>query len=253
MPAMTPPPEGVFRFFDAEEVRTVDALLSRLIPSSGEGPGAREAGAITYIDHRLATDEGTPTYSDPPFAKTYTGDHPPGPNTDQVIWVRADELTRYGVQDVDQTSQEVYRQGVASLNAYAKHRFGKPFADLKGEQQDELIQNLAHGTASHFDEPSSPTFFNVVVNDAWQGYLCDPTYGGNRNMVVWKHINYPGAQRGYTPIEMKQGTVRSPQSLRMMEPEQPGYPDGNAVLPITGHVGAPDPGSGIFTCDHEAD
>src|SRR3954454_11025441 len=225
-PAMAPPPEGVYRFFDADEARTVQAVLDRLIPSSKGVPSARDAGAISYIDNRLATDEGTPTYTDPPYAKTYTGEHPPGPNTDQVIWVRADELTRYGVQDVDQPSQEVYRRGVASLNAYARDRFGKDFADLKGEQQDELIQNTAHDKVSHFSDPAGSTFFNVVNEDAWEGYLCDPMYGGNRNMAVWKALDYPGAQRGYTPIEMKQGTKRPPQSLRMMMPEQPGYREG---------------------------
>jgi len=252
-PAMSPPPQGVFRFFDAEEARTVEVMLDRLIPGSEGVPSARDAGAITYIDNRLATDEGTPTYTDPPYAKTYAGEHPPGPNTDQVIWVRADELTRYGVQDVDQAAQDVYRQGVASLNAYARDRFDKAFADLKGDQQDELIQNVAHDKAPHFTNPAGSTFFNVVNEDAWEGYLCDPMYGGNRNMVVWKALNYPGAQRAYTPIEMKQGTDRDPQSLRMMGPMQPGYPEGNAVLPITGHIGSTDPSGGVYVCDHEVD
>jgi gluconate 2-dehydrogenase gamma chain len=250
---MTPPPQGVFQFFDANEARTVEALLDRLIPGSQGVPSARDAGAITYIDNRLANDQGTPTYTDPPYAKTYTGDQPPGPNTDQVIWVREDELTRYGVQDVDQPSQDVYRQGVAALNAYAQKRFGKDFADLKGDQQDELIGKVAHDKASTFSNPLGSTFFNIVNEDAWEGYLCDPMYGGNRNMTVWKALNYPGAQRGYTPIEMKQGTQRTPQSLRMMEPMQPGYPEGNALLPISGHVGSQDANSGVFICDHEAD
>ena len=252
-PAMVPPPQGVFSFFDADEARTVEAVLDRLIPGSKSVPSARDAGAITYIDNRLATDEGTPTYTDPPYAKTYTGAHPPGPNTDQVIWVREDELTRYGVQDVDQPAQDVYRQGVASLNAYAHDRFGKDFADLTDEQQDELIQNVAHDKASHFSNPAGSTFFNVVNEDAWEGYLCDPMYGGNRNMVVWKALNYPGAQRAYTQIEMKQGTERGPQSLRMMEPMQPGYPDGNGLLPITGHIGSKDPTSGVYVCEREVD
>jgi gluconate 2-dehydrogenase gamma chain len=252
-PALATPPQGVFRFFDAEEARTIEAMLDRLIPASNGVPGARDAGAITYIDNRLANDQGTPTYTDPPFAKTYTGNTPPGPNTDQVIWVRADELTRYGVQDVDQPSQEVYRKGIGSLNAYAHDRFGKDFADLKGDQQDLVIQNVAHDKAKHFSNPLGSTFFNVVNEDAWEGYLCDPMYGGNRNMVVWKALNYPGAQRAYTPIEMKQGTTRGPQSLREMSPMEPGIPGGNAVLPISGHVGSSDPTGGVFACNHEVD
>jgi gluconate 2-dehydrogenase gamma chain len=154
------------------------------------------------------------------------------------------------VQDVDQPSQEIYRQGIASLNAYARDRFGKDFADLKAEQQDALIQNMAHDKASHFSDPAGSTFFNVVNEDAWEGYLCDPMYGGNRNMAVWKALDYPGAQRAYTPVEMKQGTKRPPQSLRMMTPEQPGYREGGGVLPISGHIASSDETGGVFVCDH---
>jgi len=166
--------------------------------------------------------------------------------------VREEDLARYGIQDVDQTSQEVYRKGVASLNAYARDRFRKDFADLKGAQQDELIQNIAHDKAPHFTNPAGSTFFSTLNADAWQGYLCDPMYGGNRDTIVWKHINYPGAQRAYTPIEMKQGTDRAPQSIADMPPMQPGYPDGSAILPITGHVGdGGSPEGGVFTCEHD--
>ena len=31
----------------------------------------------------------------------------------------------------------------------------------------------------------------------------DPMYGGNRDMVGWKLIGYPGAQRQYTPDDIK--------------------------------------------------
>jgi len=40
--------------FDAGELRTVEAVLERLIPSDGEGPGAKEAKVWRYIDHALA-------------------------------------------------------------------------------------------------------------------------------------------------------------------------------------------------------
>jgi len=42
------------RFFDAAQAREIEAAASRIIPSD-DGPGAREAGVIHYIDRGLAT------------------------------------------------------------------------------------------------------------------------------------------------------------------------------------------------------
>ena len=44
-------PSG-WRFFTAEEARTVDAICEQLIPADGD-PGAREAGVVNYIDIQL--------------------------------------------------------------------------------------------------------------------------------------------------------------------------------------------------------
>lgn len=45
---------GAWRFFKGREARTLEALLDWLIPE-GDGPGAREAGVIRYIDRQLST------------------------------------------------------------------------------------------------------------------------------------------------------------------------------------------------------
>ncbi len=38
---------------------------------------------------------------------------------------------------------------------------------------------------------------------AWEGYLCDPAYGGNRDRVGWRRFGFPGdpKERGYRPSE----------------------------------------------------
>lgn len=45
---------GAWRFFKDREARSLEALLEWLIPE-GDGPGAREAGVIRYIDRQLTT------------------------------------------------------------------------------------------------------------------------------------------------------------------------------------------------------
>lgn len=41
-------------FFGLDEAATVDALAGRIVPAGPDGPGAREAGAMVYVDHALS-------------------------------------------------------------------------------------------------------------------------------------------------------------------------------------------------------
>jgi len=43
-----------FVFFTTPQGHTVDAIAERMIPTDALGPGAREAGAVFYIDRVLA-------------------------------------------------------------------------------------------------------------------------------------------------------------------------------------------------------
>jgi gluconate 2-dehydrogenase gamma chain len=66
--------------------------------------------------------------------------------------------------------------------------------------------------------------------------FCDPIYGGNRNLVGWRMVDYPGAQRGYTPIEIQaEGYTREPQSLLSLHHYHPGQTgEPNVIFPIQG-------------------
>jgi Gluconate 2-dehydrogenase subunit 3 len=48
--------ENKFVFFTPEEARQMEAVCERIIPSD-DGPGAREAGAIYFIDYALGQTE----------------------------------------------------------------------------------------------------------------------------------------------------------------------------------------------------
>jgi gluconate 2-dehydrogenase gamma chain len=48
------PSATAWLFFNAEEARTADAALARLIPADDNGPGAREAGVVVFLDRQLA-------------------------------------------------------------------------------------------------------------------------------------------------------------------------------------------------------
>jgi len=40
-------------------------------------------------------------------------------------------------------------------------------------------------------------FFNLLRSHTMAGFFADPVHGGNRDMVGWKLIGFPGAQMSY--------------------------------------------------------
>ena len=44
---------------------------------------------------------------------------------------------------------------------------------------------------------SGKAFFEQAIKDIQMGFFADPVYGGNRDMVAWKMIGYPGARYNY--------------------------------------------------------
>jgi gluconate 2-dehydrogenase gamma chain len=239
-------------FFTTHEEATVDAFSSRLIPGSPEDPGAKEGCVTTYIDSKLAQfqDFATPTYFHPPFAKPLKkGAPPPNQVSKKTLLVASGELYRYGFQG-SQTPQQAYRAGIEQLDAYTKNRFGLVFADLDDTRQDDVIGLLSDSNPenppskrdspaakkiqSFFEKPSAYGFFAMVQNDTNEGMFADPMYGGNRDFAGWKLVGYPGAQRAWTPRELRNGPTkgRRVQGLRQLMPEMQGEPAPGAILPI---------------------
>jgi hypothetical protein len=237
-----PPPLGRLTFFTPHEARTVEALTARLLPGTPDDPGAREAGVVYYIDNLLSYRDGfpEPTYRQPPFAETYQGDEPPGEDEVgpyQVIWIPEDEIERYGYQSV-LTPREVFRLGLAAVDRYAREQHDSDFIDLSEDQQDEIIQAMADNEATGFEPLSPESFFHSLRRYTNEGMFSDPAYGGNRNMVGWKLIGYPGSQRAYTPDEIMvegSGLTREVWGLHDMPHFNPGQPnDHDVVLPVSG-------------------
>lgn len=234
------PPEGSFKVFTPHEAHTVEALCARILPGTPDDPGAREAGVVYYIDGMLSYHQGfvEKTYREPPFAQTYTGNAPPssksGPS--KVVWVPADQIYRYGYQSV-LSPRDVYRLGVAGVDRYCQGKYGKEFVGLSEAQQDELIGLMAGGKIPAFDKNlTASSFFQNLRRHTAEGMFSDPVYGGNRNLVGWKLVGFPGAQRAYTPAEFQtEGTRRKPQGLTEMHAMNPGQPANDRVtLPSSG-------------------
>jgi gluconate 2-dehydrogenase gamma chain len=237
-PDSTPVPSELM-FFTPEEFFIVEALTARVLPGTVQDPGAREAGVAVYIDRKLAFDQNNgfvePTYFKPPFAKLYEGDTPPQKDDEKTVWVKKSEIDRYGFQS-DSRPQETYRKNLAAVDQYAQTKFQKKFVDLSEDQQDQLLMDMESGDTQGFEDDNDRVFFTVLRQDTIDGMFADPAYGGNRNMVGWKLIGYPGAQRAYTPVDLHtEGNVRPPQSILQLHKFHPGQlanPD--VIVPPSG-------------------
>ena len=89
-----------------------------------------------------------------------------------------------------------YRDGLAALDRYCRAQQGKPFADLSDDLKDEVLKGL-EGEKIKLDGVDGGAFFKGVIDDVKAGFFADPIYGGNRDMVAWKMIGFPGARYNY--------------------------------------------------------
>jgi gluconate 2-dehydrogenase gamma chain len=169
-------PNG-WTYFSPEEAAAIEALVDRLIPSDDLSPGGKDAGIAVYIDRQLSGGFGRDAglYMKPPFADGLPGQGPQSPLT----------------------PAERYRASLAALDAYCRAAYlGKVFADIPTAEQDKLIGQMEAGKLQ-LRGVSSKAFFQVLWQNTKEGFFADPVYGGNRDMVGWKMIGFPGARYDY--------------------------------------------------------
>jgi gluconate 2-dehydrogenase gamma chain len=210
-------------FFNPHEAATVDAIVSRIMPGDADDPGAHEAGVVFYIDRNLGGANlgySLKTYTQGPFpvVSEEPVDVTASSNRYQYDFIDlgTDQASRYGYQSV-LAPQEIYRRGLEYVDAYAQGKHEKNFVDLTADEQDAILGEMADDKATGFEGPSGRAFFTQLRNDTIEGMFSDPMYGGNQDLVGWELIGYPGAQRIYTPDDIKnQKFTRAPQSLSML-------------------------------------
>jgi gluconate 2-dehydrogenase gamma chain len=69
--------------------------------------------------------------------------------------------------------------------------------------------------AHDLDGVPSAEFFDMLLKMSIEGFFSDPVYGGNRNMVAWRMIGFPGAYADYYEAIDRHGVKfeREPMSL----------------------------------------
>jgi gluconate 2-dehydrogenase gamma chain len=84
----------------------------------------------------------------------------------------------------------IYESGLATLDAVSHETYGSAFASLTPARQDMLL--VAASSPDGTLTAALGEFFQVVLNHTIDGFLCDPTRGGNRDSLGWKLIGYTG-------------------------------------------------------------
>ena len=130
----TTPPR--FEILDPAVAVEIEAIAAQIIPST-DGPGAREAGVIFFIDRALST--------------------------------------------FDSDKREIYRLGMLEVQERRKELFpdSASLASLPNQQQIALVRVI-----------EDSRFFDLLRVHTVLAFLGDPSYGGNRERIGWKHIGF---------------------------------------------------------------
>jgi gluconate 2-dehydrogenase gamma chain len=180
-------------FLNREEAAFIESAVSRLIPPDTKWPGALEAGVPNYIDKQLAG-----------------------------AWGAGERLYRSGPWRPGTPSQgyqlpftpaELFRTALGAINKDLS-KSGTPFPRMNAERQEAYLRGLENGEKDLGGVPSD-VFFEHLWQCTVEGFFSDPVYGGNRDMVAWRMIGFPGAYASYYELVDRHGIEvdRAPTSL----------------------------------------
>jgi hypothetical protein len=195
------------RFLRAHELATLRALTARLVPGPPEDPdpGAVEARAAEAIDLLLGAFRVRPPliHAGGPFSGRAGGGR-----DDFKRFVELDRQAALGWRIRLEGSrgrrerefagpvrglQQVYRDGLAHLDARARGALGGDFASAPAAAQDAILSDL--------DDDRVQELVGVAFANTLEAVYGPPEYGGNHGLVGWRYTDWPGdtQPRGFTP------------------------------------------------------
>jgi hypothetical protein len=212
------------RFFTAHERATLGALVDRVIPAD-QDPGASTLGAADYIESLVtALDRrrpfifaGGPYSNRNPYPNYVNGtpgnrrpyDHfrhfLPLTRPQQLYW----QAQLFGSSTVPEMAaldaqfgaplvglRDVYRQGLALVDAKANQLAGADFVDLPPAMQDTVFDAVdASAPLDHrrsLTSGNSLNFIGLLIMHTLEGCFGVPEYGGNRDELGWLMLGLEG-------------------------------------------------------------
>lgn len=186
-------------FFNEAERLFLESAVDRLIPADERWPGASGAGVVDYIDRQMAGEwgRGESLYRHGPF-------HPGTPSQ--------------GYQ-LEYTPAELFRRCISAIDHHFAGR-GTSFHQIEKEKKDAYLTSLEQGGID-LDGVPSKIFFEELLKMTVQGFFADPMYGGNKNMVAWRMVGFPGAYADYFDLVDQHGTEFQREPLSIADRDSP--------------------------------
>ncbi len=201
--------EQGFLTLNPQERNLVEAIAETMIPTDGNGPGAREAGVVYFIDRMLAGNygKGGNMYLQGPFVTpqsnsiTFQGAVYPSTQKAPITYPGGTISPRLQAGTSYQYAfnpREFWRRALVFLQNYCTAAKGGNFETLSSATQITVLQELSDNSSTNtalqsaFQGPNAAEFFNEVYDMVVAGFLADPVYGGNQNLVGWQLIAFNG-------------------------------------------------------------
>lgn len=89
----------------------------------------------------------------------------------------------------------IYRQGLRAVNRYARSACRKAFRESSADEKDAVLRAFESNRIPGFAKAAE--FFETVRYHVMEGVFCEPHYGGNKDMLGWRIVGFPGQQNGY--------------------------------------------------------
>ena len=167
------------QFFNTLEAETCEAISDRIWPGNADAPGAREAGAMYYIDRALAG----------PYAEH------------QLAYL-------VGLAEIDRLAQARHGAPFRALGASQQDELLQDVADYEPSENQDVVGAMEPGAELDISTVALETleaagFFSLIRMHTMEGVFADPIYGGNRDFAGWRAVNYPGAYYLYSAEEQR--------------------------------------------------
>lgn len=157
-------------FLNTSESETIRAYLDTIIPKTLKGPSATEAGVMAFL------------------VKLFNNELPK--------WHRL----RFVSNNNQYQIHTIYKELGRRLNDQSIKQFSKQFAKISDSERLIVVTKLADATklqvgyqvaGPNVSGPlSDADIFKLTRSHAFQGYLAEPKYGGNKDYLAWESLNH---------------------------------------------------------------
>ncbi len=111
----------------------------------------------------------------------------------------------------------LYRKGLRAINRDARQKFGQKFSALDNDDKDAILSEFESGLIGGFKKAAE--FFEMVRYHVLEGVFCEPQYGGNKDMIGWRLVEFPGQQSGYVDAYINKRVDLPPVAIKYSKEE----------------------------------